>query len=261
VNRRAALRRLCAGCALSTAHGSARQSRGDASKTVELEIIVSSLNDAIAAYEGGASRFEVAVRLDQGGLTPPLSMVEQILQRVPIPARIMLRDNSGLTLTGPDELAKLSTEARALAKLPIDGLIVGFIRNGQLDLTVLRHLAGAAPSLRFTVHNAIEATTDPLAALRSLRRLPSVDGALVTGGSGSLSERIARLPAYEEALGPDRRLTLGGLHLQDLSVARWSTDIRTFHLGVGVRKSESPLGEVDIEKVKEARRLLSLPKA
>ena len=261
MNRRDALRSLCSGWAFSFVRDSASRSSANPAWPADLEIIVSSLQDAIAAYEGGASRFEVAIRLDQGGLTPPLSMVESILRRVPIPARIMLRERSGFTMTGSDELDKLKGEAEDLAKLPIDGLITGYVRAGGLDLSALRQLIDAAPAMRFTVHNAIEMTSDPLAALHALRNFPSVDGALVTGGEGSLAERMARLPGYEKALGPGRRLVLGGLHLEDVAKAYRSTDIRTFHLGIGVRTPETSLGKVDAEKVQEARRLLSLPKA
>jgi len=260
MNRREVIWSLCGGWAFSFGRDPTAGSSADSRKLVDLEIIVSSLKDAIAAYEGGASRFEVAIRLDQGGLTPSLSLVESILRRVPIPAGIMLRETSGFTLNGSEELEKLKGEATALAKLPIDGLITGHVRGGRLDLSTLRQLTEAAPAMRFTVHNAIEMTSDPLAALRALRNLPSVDGALVTGGSGSLAERMARLPGYEQALGPNRRLVLGGLYLKNLAEAHWSTDIQTFHLGIAVRTPENPLGKVDTQKVKEARRLLSLPK-
>jgi copper homeostasis protein len=260
MKRREVLRNLCGGWALSFARDPAtRRSSGNA-KPVDLEIIVSSLPDAIAAYEGGASRFEVAVRLDQGGLTPSLSLVESILRRVPIASRVMLREHSGFTLTGREELDKLKGDAEALSKLPLDGLITGHVRDGGLDLSALRQLTEAAPSTHFTVHNALEMTSDPLAALRALRNFPAVDGALVTGGKGSESERIAHLPDYELALGPNRRLILGGLHLKDITEVRRSTDISTFHLGTGVRTPENPLGKVDAEKVKKARRLLSSPK-
>lgn len=119
MNRRNFIGALLKGSLVSfSSHASRAMARK--SKPLELEIIASSTEDAVAAFEGGASRLEVTVRLDEGGLTPPLKMVEDILRHVPIPARAMLRENSGFELSGPEELEKLQAGARALAKLRID---------------------------------------------------------------------------------------------------------------------------------------------
>ncbi|MBZ5565222.1 MAG: copper homeostasis protein CutC [Acidobacteriia bacterium] len=57
--------------------------------------------------EGGASSLEVCVQLDRAGLTPPLRLVQEIVQRVPIPARVMLRERDDFVLSGPKEVATL----------------------------------------------------------------------------------------------------------------------------------------------------------
>jgi copper homeostasis protein len=199
----------------------------------------------------------VAVRLNQGGLTPPVKMVEQIVRWVPIPAHIMLRENSGFALKGRKGIEKIKGDARDMAKLGIGGLITGYVQAGKLDLEALREITEAAPSTPFTIHNAIEFTNNPLEALRSLREFPSVDRVFVTGGRGSLWDRIERLPSYQEAFGPGRLLVLGNLKLQDLKLAHHSTDIQTFHIGLAARTPPSASGAVDVRKVREARRLLS----
>ena len=56
-----------------------------------LEVIVSSVEDALEAEQGGAGRLEVVRSLEVGGLTPSLELVRQICQRVKIPLRVMLR--------------------------------------------------------------------------------------------------------------------------------------------------------------------------
>ncbi|HEX5482818.1 MAG TPA: copper homeostasis protein CutC [Terriglobia bacterium] len=257
MERRKFLRRLAGGIALPvTAVQTSRRCLSSA-RPAGLEIIASSLDDALAAYHGGASSLEIAVRLDQGGITPPVRMVEAIVGRVPIVARVMLRENSGFTLRGREELEKLKADAQRLAKLRIDGLITGYVKAGRLDLETLRQIADAVPTTRFTIHNAIEMTEDPLEALRSLRGFTRVDKALITGGKGNLPERVGRVPAYEAAFGPGRSLVLGNLRLQDLGFAYRSTDIQTFHVGLAARTPPDAAGAVDVKKVREARRLLS----
>jgi len=56
-----------------------------------VEVIASSLEEAITANTAGASRIELAVDLKRGGITPPLALVQQVMNRIRIPTRVMLR--------------------------------------------------------------------------------------------------------------------------------------------------------------------------
>jgi len=227
-------------------------------RPIDLEIIVCSLDDALAAYSGGATRLEVCVRLDQAGLTPPLELVEQILAHVPLRLRIMVRERAAFAISGQAELDALKRRARSFAALGVDGLVTGHTKDGQLDLEALREIVGAAPSMRFTVHHAIEETSDPLAALRALQSFPNVDCALVKGGTGTLAERVERLAAYQQVLGDRVTLVVGGnLTLEMLSTLRQTTFLGAFHLGRAVRTPEEPSGEVDRRKVRKAKALIT----
>ena len=70
-----------------------------------LEVIAASVADAKAAQEGGADRLEIVRDLDQGGLTPPFDLVEEIAAAVEIPIRVMLRETPDFDPTGIDRLA------------------------------------------------------------------------------------------------------------------------------------------------------------
>jgi len=230
-----------------------------ASVLLELEIIACSLDDAVAAYKGGASRLEVTVRLDLAGLTPPADLVRQIVETVPVPIRAMLRDNAGFALSGEAELETLKERAKEFDALGVDGLVVGHVKDGRLDLEALREIIAAAPATRFTAHHAVEATDDPLAALRALRDFPSVDRVLVRGGSGTIAQRIERLAEYREAIGPEKLLIVGGdVTLANLKQFR-DAGIRIFHMGRAVRSPETADGKVDREKVKAATMTLGSP--
>ncbi|HUI40663.1 MAG TPA: copper homeostasis protein CutC [Terriglobia bacterium] len=232
-------------------------SRAVPPETVELEVIACSLEDARAAEEGGASRLELTVRLDQDGLTPPPGLVREVVAGVKIPVRVMLRDRATFDLGSLEDLACLKQQARDFAKLGVDGLVTGFVNEGELDQEGLEAICAEAPATRFTVHRAVEHTRSPVAALRALRRFQNVDRALVGGGTGSPEERISRFAAYQEALGPDRQLVAGGgLTLEMLPVLREKTRLRIFHLGRAVRTPEESSGRVDASKVQRACKLL-----
>ncbi len=256
MNRRKILTGLLAEIGGSGWHWAASRVAANEPGPLELEVIASSVQDAVTAYEGGAARLELAVQLERGGVTPPREMIQEIIRRVPIPARVMLRLNEGFELRGQDELVKLVSQEHVLTQLGIDGFITGYIKAGKLDLDTLQALVAAAPSTRFTIHNAIEMTSTPLDGFRALRAFSAVDRALVTGGGGPPAERAARLRSYQAAFGPGRSLVLGGLRLEDIPRLRPLTDATTYHVGIAVRTPETPGGKVDINKVRKARQLL-----
>ena len=45
----------------------------------------------------------------------------------------------------------------SLADLEVDGAVVGFARDGQLDLDAIRAVLSAAPRLAVTLHRAFDA--------------------------------------------------------------------------------------------------------
>ncbi|HUY14815.1 MAG TPA: copper homeostasis protein CutC [Terriglobia bacterium] len=224
---------------------------------LELEVICCTVEDAIAASQGGATRLEVTVQLDLAGLTPPLELVRAILQSVPVPARVMLRERAGFEVGSPDDLESLRRLARQFATMGVDGLVTGYVKDGRLDVAGLRSILAEVPQTCFTIHHAIETTGDPLAALQSIREFGNADRCLVHGGYGTVKERIARLQEYRKALGPERRLILGGrLNLPSLPEFVRGTEITEIHLGRAVRTPERTEGRVDAAKVRSAMRLL-----
>jgi len=226
---------------------------------VELEVIACSLEDALAAEEGGASRIELTVRLDQDGLTPPLELTRAVTSRLQIPVRAMLRDRADFDVGPLDDLARLQSQAAGLAGVGVEGLVTGFVSGNALDFEALDAILSALPGVRFTIHRAIERTRDPIATLRQLRRFPNVDRALVSGGPGSIEDWKARLAEYREAFGAARKLVVGGgLTVDMLPTLREDAGLTVFHLGRSVRTPEDAGGKVDAMKVRRACELLGI---
>jgi copper homeostasis protein len=225
----------------------------------ELEVIACTLEDALAAEEGGASRIELTVRLDQDGLTPPLELAREVVGRVHIPVRAMLRDRADFEVGSVDDLAKLTERALDFAGLGVEGLVTGYLSGQALDFEALEAILSAVPGVRFTAHRAVEHTRDPAASLRQLRRFANVDRALVSGGAGSLDDRLGRLADYREAFGAARRLIVGGgLTLDMLPRLREDPGLTVFHLGRAVRTPEHSDGKVDAAKVRRACQVLGI---
>ncbi len=216
-----------------------------------LEVIACSVSDAIEAQRGGAGRLEIIRDLHTGGLTPPLELVHDILDAVTLPVRVMLREGDSYEVVGQAEREKLCAAAGALSGLNVDGVVLGFLRNGKIDVQLTESVLSCAPNLTATFHHAFEEAEDPYTAIRILKRLKQVDRILTSGGAGEWPDKIERLSRYEEEVGPEIKILAGGgIDQQSLRKICQATGIREFHIGRAAREPASAIGVVRSERVK-----------
>jgi copper homeostasis protein len=224
-----------------------------------LEIIVCSVADAIAAEQGGATRLEIISRFDLGGLTPMLALVREISEAVKIPLRVMLRESVSFEINDDEERHRLCLKAREMSEMAVDGMVLGFLRNRQIDADLLERILACAPNLRVTFHRAFEELHDPFASIAALKKYPQVDCILTSGGAADWSQKGTLLAQCAEAASPEISILVGGgVDFQVIELLQKSTDIRAFHLGRAVRVPPELDGRVDAAKVREFARLMEL---
>jgi copper homeostasis protein len=166
-----------------------------------LEVIVTTLADALAAERGGAGRLELVRDLARGGMTPDLALVEAVTARVGIPVRVMVRETESHEVTDAETLGRLCDQARDIARLPVEGLVLGFAREGRPDLAATAAVLSGAPGLRATFHRAFDEVTDQVAGLAALAQVPQIDRVLLSGGTGDWTTGVPQL-ARLAALAP-----------------------------------------------------------
>ena len=223
-----------------------------------LEVIACSVADAIEAEKGGAGRLEIVRDLKRGGLTPPFELVHEIKQRVGVPLRVMLRENDGFE-TRDDEVDRLCVAAERFASLDVDGFVLGFLNDGEVDIERTERVLACAPHVRATFHHAFEAATDKLRALSAIKQLPQVDRILSSGGTGDLASRVQRLGEYERAAAPELMILAGGgIDSEAIIKIGRETRIREFHVGRAARAQFDVEGDVHaslvsglVQKLKE----------
>src|SRR5262245_58785935 len=240
--------------------------RPDAAPASILEVIVCTLEDAVAAAEGGASRLEIISHYEAGGLTPSFDLVREITSTVKIPARIMLRESEPFVVTDEGEINRLCDAALVFAQLPIDGFVLGFLKgapdgredgdkaHNQLEINhhqVARMLA-CAPRLNATFHRAFESLPDPLRAIDELKRHPQIDCILSRGAGAAWAEEVDRFIRWEEAARPEMRMLIGGgTDEEAIKIFCKNSPIRAFHIGRSVRDGERLDGIVRADRVRD----------
>ena len=217
-----------------------------------LEVIACSVTDAIEAQRGGANRLEVVRDLSRGGLTPSWQLVDEIKRAVHLPLRVMLRESTGYEVSGPDEVSRLCAAAERFASLEVDGFVLGFLRNGEVDLELTQVVLSCAPQVRATFHHAFEDAKDKSRALNELKRLTQIDRVLSSGGTDELNLRILRLNEYEQAASPELTIIAGGGINGDaiIQIGR-QTRIREFHVGRAARAQFLVEGDVQSSLVRD----------
>lgn len=220
-----------------------------------IEVIVQTLEDAREAAAGGADRLEIVREIRQGGLTPPVSLVESIAAEITLPLRVMVRENAGYQLL-PAELSRLRAAAADFASLGVDGLVSGFSREQRLSLDDLEKVLSAAPRTRATFHRAFDDVANPLSAIDALARVPQIDRILTDGGSGSPASRAERLRQYaERAAGRLEIMAGGGVDEQAFEWFARDGCVREIHVGRAAREGIDPDGPVSAARVLRLRAL------
>ena len=220
-----------------------------------LEIIALSLDDALAAEEGGATRLEVVRDIHEDGLTPDVRLVELLLARVRIPLRVMVRPRNTFLVDDEAHRAEIARDAALFTDLPVD-LVTGYVRaaadgSAELDEAALAQVAGLAPRARITVHRAIEhVDVDPAAALR---RCPSVDRVLSGGGAGAWTVRADALERLQAGIAPIRVIVGGGVTMEAIAELVTRPALRELHVGRLARVGQSFAGPVDAAIVSALR--------
>jgi copper homeostasis protein len=218
-----------------------------------LEVIVLTVEDAVAATEGGADRLEVVRSIRDGGLTPPLPLVRAIATETNLPLRVMVRENADYALK-PGELPALRRATAEFAAAGVDGIVMGFAHGDRLALDDLGRVLEEAPDVRVTFHRAFDALRDPLAAIDALTSVPQVDHILTSGGDGPPAGRCARLRRYTaRAAGRLTVIAGGGVDEEALSLFARQRCISQVHVGRLARENGEQEAPVSAARVRYLR--------
>jgi copper homeostasis protein len=161
----------------------------------------------------------------------------------------MLRETANYVVNGSGEMDFLRRTIVELASLPIDGVVLGFLKDGRVDLRTTGEILSQAPALQATFHRAFEETQAPSEDLAALEGLKQVDRILTSGGPGGWSEKAAKLEALRRAC---RRITIlagGGMTLEGVRYLSEHTALREFHVGAAVRIPATLSGAVSAKQV------------
>lgn len=158
------------------------------------EACVESLEQCWMAQQKGADRIELCKDLAQDGLTPDKKLIQDAINTLNIPVRVMVRNRAGNFVYTGEELEGMKRSIDLCKKYKVEGVVFGICTsNRQLDIEVIEELANYAKPLKVTIHKAIDTCDDPVAELKKLKSLGCVDSVLTSGKATTAHEGITLL--------------------------------------------------------------------
>ena len=122
-----------------------------------LEVCVDSVESAVHAEKGGATRLELCADLIIGGTSPDEDLFLMVRERVNIPIRVLLRPRFGDFLYSADEFELLRRQVKRFAGLGADGVVIGVLQpDGMLDEQLMAELIALAGGCGVTLHRAFD---------------------------------------------------------------------------------------------------------
>ncbi len=220
-----------------------------------LEVVVETVEDALAAYKGGADQVEVKCDYLEYGLTPTAGMLAEIRSSVPCRVLSMVRPHARSFVYSKTDIAAMVSDIRRAGSLGVDGILVGCLTpENEIDIDAIHALKGAAGELDLHFHLAWESIPDPVSTLEHLIEL-GIKSVRTSGGQGTqgiVSQNQANLRSYfERAAGRIELFLAGGIRINNLDEVVTSTGICNVHTGSGVRNPETRVGVVSEVKVRQ----------
>lgn len=150
-------------------------------KNYILECCVDSVESAINAANGGATRLELCSNLVIGGTTPDVALVKEIRKYTDIRIHALIRPRFGDFCYSRHEMEIMKMQIRALKEAGVEGVVIGILDvDGNLNVEAMQELLQEAEGLSVTLHRAFDMCRDPFEALEQAINL-GIDTILTSG--------------------------------------------------------------------------------
>ena len=214
-----------------------------------LEVVVTSLDSAIAAERGGADRLELCVNLGEGGTGPPAELIQAVRDRVQIPVHVMVRPRSGDFCYDNDEFERMKADILAAKIIGADGAVLGILHPDRtVDIARSKELVRLARPMQTTFHRAFDETPDPAIALEDVVSTGATR-VLTSGQSGSAWEGRAMIRGLVERAGTAITILAGaGITHENVGTLIHATGVREVHAARAVTDSRNRIVDTHLVK-------------
>lgn len=200
-------------------------------KKIILEACVDSVESAIAAERGGATRLELCSNLVIGGTTPGMPLYELVRENTNIEINVLIRPRFGDFLYTDYEFEMMLKDVEQFREAGADGVVVGcLLPDGDLDLERMKRLRESAGSMNMTLHRAFDVCKDPFATLKQAKEL-GINTILTSGQQNNCYEGRGLIKQLLKLAEDDIDILIGGgVNAEGIVKMRQEMDASCFHM-------------------------------
>ena len=198
---------------------------------IKLEVCIDSVQSAINAEKGGASRVELCDNLFEGGTTPSAGAIELARQHINIGLQVIIRPRGGDFLYSDLEFEIMKKDILLAKQLGADGVVFGILKaDGTVDKARNAELFALAQPMSTTFHRAFDMTADPFQALEDIISL-GIHRVLTSGQERSVAEGVPLIAQLVEKAG-DRIIILPGGGIDEFNIGKIveATGVKECHI-------------------------------
>jgi copper homeostasis protein len=218
-----------------------------------LEIIASTVEEAILIEKCGADRIELVSALSEGGLTPSYGLIEHVVKSVSIPVNVMVRPHSQNFVYSDYSINCMIKDIEIIKQLKANGIVIGVLdKNNNVDIPVMEKLLKHCKGLEVTFHRAIDECQDILSEVKKITKLNHISRILTSGGSGKAIDNLNKICEINKTLeNTNIKILVGsGVTLENFSLIFEKIGLNEIHIGTNVRENFSSLNSIEEEKLK-----------
>lgn len=146
-----------------------------------LEACVDSVESALAAARGGASRLELCGSLVIGGTTPNPWLFQEIRKHTDIRIHVLIRPRFGDFCYTNEEFVLIREAVKEFRKLGAEGVVIGCLKpDGTMNMEHMKILMEEAEGMSVTLHRAFDVCADPYETMEQAISL-GIDTILTSG--------------------------------------------------------------------------------
>ncbi len=216
---------------------------------MKIEVIASTLEDALKIQDCGGDRIELIMGFKEEGLTPSIGLASEVIKRVDIPVNIMIRTHNKDFFLSETDMAVMKKDVEILKELSPNGFIFGGVtRDFDIDCGNMEILLEMANGFENTFH----ACSNLFASEASIGKLDKLGFSrlLTKGGVSHISKNYEKISKIKEMLKNTKLLAGGNINIDNVENL-FEIGIKEVHIGTAVRDGYSQELGVNEKMLKE----------
>lgn len=179
------------------------------------EKCIGSFLEALEAQELGAERVELCDNLTEGGTTSSYGTIKMVVEKLNIPAFVIIRPRGGDFYYTPEEIEIMKEDIKICKELGVKGVVIGALnRDNTINYDAIKDMIDLAKPMSITFHKAIDELENPVTEVKKLANL-GVNRILTSGTKETALEGKNILREMIKEAGEDIIIIVAGKVTKD----------------------------------------------